>query len=114
MLTMSTACAAGSSFTDNYFWYEASGGESASDQVNQAALVDGGMPDSNGNRIGDRLGCQVPHPTTTPWRIDAGTPCIDHGAAPNRQDTTAVTLDVEGQPRRAGSGVDIGCYEVQP
>ena len=43
------------------------------------------------------------------YHLQAGSPCID-AADP----LTTLTEDIEGNPRPAGSGYDMGAYEYQP
>lgn len=48
-------------------------------------------------------------PAANDYHLKAGSPAIDHGSA-----LSDVLTDLEGNPRPAGAGYDIGAYELQP
>jgi hypothetical protein len=48
---------------------------------------------------------------TPPSRLAASSAAVDHGVWPVRRSTSVVLLDLDGAPRDAGAGPDMGCCE---
>jgi hypothetical protein len=74
--------------------------------------ADAGVPDARGNVVA--LGsCFDPAAPAPRYQLAAGSRCVDRGLAGQRRDGSALTLDLDGQPRQLGAGVDVGCSEKQ-
>lgn len=89
----------------NYFWTASDAGEQPTDW--SYGLADGG------NTLGGMVSCYDPQrPASDPWRIAAGSPCVDRGSA-RMLDGGTLAVDLENGPRVKGAAADIGCYEAQ-
>jgi hypothetical protein len=99
-------CYVASNWTKNYFWRTSDGGVPADEA--SPFLFDAGVSTSNVN--GGNVSCLDPTAVTAPWRIAAGSACVDQGSALQRDGGMRAT-DFEGQARTRGSAADIGCFE---
>ncbi len=114
------SCFDGGTWTNNHFWYRRSmPGLSTGEQLATVTSAVPGMPDLRGNFFNANVS---PFDAVQPSRPDGGTLhdfrlaatslCIDRGSLPVRSaDGSLVTLDLEGAPRDAGLGPDVGCCE---
>jgi hypothetical protein len=108
-----TGCftSASSNFDNNYFWYSATGGQSASDGVAQIAL----NANSSGNIIDTvgSTGCHDPLGAPPDYVIVSGTKCINAGLVGVRRDGTTITKDIKDLNRVLGTTADIGAMEKE-
>jgi hypothetical protein len=72
-------------------------------------ILDGGTSDAQGNRFVPNAVC-LERPGPSPV-LAAGSPCLDQGRYSLRSTAQPVLTDLEGKPRDAGLGPDLGCYE---
>ena len=106
-------CLDPANFDHNYFWYARPGASDPTDQIGDIATAAVGVPDGNGNILGDNVSCYDGAFPTPNYHIVTGSPCIDAGVAGTRQDDSPFTLDITGGPRALGLHPDIGCFEKQ-
>jgi hypothetical protein len=110
--TPCVAAGAAPNYKNNYFWYPASGGHSGGEQAGVIVNQPVGTPDSNGNVVNDNVGCYDTLNYSQPdYHIASSSPCVDKGAnPPKRKDLSAITVDVDNNPRVGAS--DVGCSEA--
>src|SRR5262249_6679045 len=111
MIDNASSCTVAVNFHNNYLWYAANGGESGGEAAHVVA-TNGNLPDNNGNLVGETVGCYDGSFAQPDYHLAAGSPCTDKGAAAQaRKDTSAITLDVDGNARKLGAATDVGCSE---
>ncbi len=106
-------CGGPSAYDHNYFMYGGSTGRYLDDTVTTAASAAVGVPDAEGDIVGDATSCfdgAFPQPD---FHIAAGSPCVNRGVAGTRADGSALTTDLLGGARVQGGTADIGAHEVQ-
>lgn len=96
---------------NNYLWYPGVGGLYG-DDLSASFARNGNKPDGNGNINGGNLGCYDNAFVPPDYHITGNSPCVDRGAPnPQRVDGSAITVDIDGNPRTRGAAPDIGCME---
>ncbi len=106
-------------FRNNLFWYRRTqSGLVMGDQVGAVVLAPEGSFDAQGNLLAgivnpfDPVQPKRPDGGTLPdFRLSATSQALDKGVVPRKRDGLPSPLDLEGQPRDAGLGPDIGCCE---
>ncbi|MBL8956822.1 MAG: carboxypeptidase regulatory-like domain-containing protein [Myxococcaceae bacterium] len=98
------ACLQATAYSRNHFWHSGAGGVSAANDLVQDVIT------------GDATNVYAAQ--TSPWvpgsyELQAGSACIDTGAAGPNADGGVSTRDVFGRPRVVGAGPDRGATERQ-
>jgi hypothetical protein len=99
-----------SAFKNNYFYYTATGAQTAGDTTPSIVA----NPNSSGNVIDNQqVGCfdgAAPQPT---YKLAAGSKCANMGIAAMHKDGSSITVDIDNMTRVLGAAVDIGCSEKE-
>jgi hypothetical protein len=105
------ACFAPANFSHNYLSLS-SGGQSwaTSDLALKVVQTAVGVVDAAGNLRGAGTCFDFSKPQPR-YQLAVGSACIDRGLAGTHQDTSAITADLDGNPRVVGLAADIGCSE---
>jgi hypothetical protein len=101
-------CAVAGNYVGNWFTFERPGAALLGSDLT-TVILDGGTSDAQGNRFVPNAVC-LERPGPSPV-LAAGSPCLDQGRYSLRSTAQPVLTDLEGKPRDAGLGPDLGCSE---
>jgi hypothetical protein len=108
VLSGNATCGVPGNHTGNWFTFERPGATLRSDDL-ITVVLDGGAVDAQGNRFVPNAVC-LERPGPSPV-LSAASPCLDQGQYSLRSTAQPVLTDIEGKPRDAGLGPDVGCFE---